>query len=758
MSDSSSEYSSHTEASTENEELTPEALESAIRSLESHVDDVNASAEALLDDKGYTNSGIGFRHAEENESTLYSGEAEARVSEELDSTSIHNALSETTSETVTENNDEVAEREASDSPASDTTPDAADQNTTSSETVASTDGESVAKKSVDDEWGFSSGRKGMARETKIGLALILLLMCAFGFVVYRKVQQQQESLLNINSIVKQEKTQKEDGDKPVRPKGAPTEPSTLPPNQGEPTAEKRSPIRPVGFDGTGGSGVTTLDNNGFGSTTNSAGTGTGATPATPGSNPFLLEQPGPTGTGSSGTGTGVTQLDGSGTGDTFDPFGPRSDQPTTPTARPTQAVTLDGSDPNNIENPFSVATNANPATEVNPSQQTFDAFQAPIERTAGKVEQPANSGTEVVATGASTDVHGLFDGPGLGTQQATLEVPVTNTTPSGNVNAIDANGFEQPTGFEQPNGFQQQSGFQQPGTPLQLAQNDPNQLQFDDGSTTGTGNTQPATNNASSTAELDALLNANRAGDSAGGTAQPNNTGIAEAGPFDAIDNVRTTELPVTEPPRTAANLPTDNPFSGTGIRPVPQPLDPNRSASPPFTGLGGTASPTAAIDPNDRPRVHTVQPGENYWSISRKFYGTPRFNLALAASNSQRIPDPRKMRPGMKVLIPSVGAMRATYPKLCPKDLVAGEVAKAGQKEGFSIDRSGNAWFVVGSDDTLGSIAHQHLGRASRWIQIYQLNRQSVPDPNKLRIGTKLRLPSDASDVRIAREPRTIR
>lgn len=728
----------YSDDSSDESDLSADSLESAIRSLESHVDDVNASAEALLDDKAYTNSGIGFRHKEPNESTSYSAETKtsAFTSEDSAADPINSEVSAAAIQDVGVDAASVSESNASESPEHDTADESensdTDQDVSSTETAADTDDESVAKKSEDDEWGFSSGRKGMARETKIGMALILLLMCAFGFVVYRKVQQQQESLLNINSIVKQEKTGQDDADKPVVPKGAAptTTSSNLPPAQGEPNSGPTSPIQPVAFDGAGGSGVTTLDNNGFGP---SAGTPAGTTP---GSNPFLLEQPGTPSTASTGAGNGnITQPDANGGSNAFDPFRTQDTQPA-PAGETAQPLTLDGSNPTaNHENPFNVASNANSGTEVNSTQpQQLDAFQPPIERTAGKVEQPTNdTGFEVVATGATTAVHGLFDGPGLEAQPATLEFPANNA--AGNVNAIplDANGFEQPQ------------------VPFELAQNDPKQLTFDDGSKPNTGETQPA-NNASSTAELDALLNANRAGETAATTTPPANSGS----PFEAVDNVRTTELTGNETPRTATNVPAGNPFPGTGISPVPIPIDPNRSASPPLSGIGTT--PRNSATRNDRPRVHTVQPGENYWSISRKFYGTPRFNLALAASNSQRIPDPRKMRPGMKVLIPSIGAMRSTYPKLCPKDLATGEVATSGQKEGFSIDQSGNAWFVVGSDDTLGSIAQKHLGRASRWIQVYQLNRQSVPDPNKLPIGTKLRLPSDASDVRIAQEPRTIR
>ena len=57
----------------------------------------------------------------------------------------------------------------------------------------------AADKSLSDsDWGFSSGRTGMAKETKLGLAVCVFLLGAFGFVVYSKMtkpSQLDESVL-----------------------------------------------------------------------------------------------------------------------------------------------------------------------------------------------------------------------------------------------------------------------------------------------------------------------------------------------------------------------------------------------------------------------------------------------------------------------------------------------------------------------------------------------------------------------------------
>ena len=57
---------------------------------------------------------------------------------------------------------------------------------------------------------------------------------------------------------------------------------------------------------------------------------------------------------------------------------------------------------------------------------------------------------------------------------------------------------------------------------------------------------------------------------------------------------------------------------------------------------------------------------------------------------------------------------------------------------------------YRVGSTDTLSSIARNHLGRSSRWVQIYQMNRDILKDGNTLSVGATLKLPGDASQVQV--------
>jgi nucleoid-associated protein YgaU len=49
---------------------------------------------------------------------------------------------------------------------------------------------------------------------------------------------------------------------------------------------------------------------------------------------------------------------------------------------------------------------------------------------------------------------------------------------------------------------------------------------------------------------------------------------------------------------------------------------------------------------------------------------------------------------------------------------------------------------YTVQAGDTLSGIARRTLGRSARWSEIYALNRDRIPDPDRLPVGEQLRLP----------------
>lgn len=140
---------------------------------------------------------------------------------------------------------------------------------------------------------------------------------------------------------------------------------------------------------------------------------------------------------------------------------------------------------------------------------------------------------------------------------------------------------------------------------------------------------------------------------------------------------------------------------------------------------------------------VCEVQPGDNYWKISRRAYGTTQYFSALALYNHNRVGDPKRLRPGMKVLLPDAELLEKKYPKLFPA-----ASPRTRKPSGYFVQPDGTAAYRIGEKDTLSQIAQKHLGRSSRWIQIYRLNPNVLSNPNRLKPGTVIILPDSATDV----------
>ena len=136
----------------------------------------------------------------------------------------------------------------------------------------------------------------------------------------------------------------------------------------------------------------------------------------------------------------------------------------------------------------------------------------------------------------------------------------------------------------------------------------------------------------------------------------------------------------------------------------------------------------------------------DNYWKISKRMYGTARYFSALALFNKDRIPDPRKIRPGMKILVPEAKLLERKYP-----ELFRGYVRKPRKPSGFFLMADGTPAYRVGERETLSEISQKHLGRASRWIQIWRLNQSALKDPKRIQPGTVIALPDDATNVGVA-------
>ncbi len=141
----------------------------------------------------------------------------------------------------------------------------------------------------------------------------------------------------------------------------------------------------------------------------------------------------------------------------------------------------------------------------------------------------------------------------------------------------------------------------------------------------------------------------------------------------------------------------------------------------------------------------YEVQPGETYWTISEKLYGSSGYFKALAEENRGRFGNVNRLTPGVVILAPPVAQLERAYPELCPKpgrrEMLESRTMAVSTRQSYRGGRT----YTVTEGDTLFNIARYELGKASRWVEIYDVNREVLgKDFNYLTPGMKLVLPDN--------------
>ena len=74
-------------------------------------------------------------------------------------------------------------------------------------------------------------------------------------------------------------------------------------------------------------------------------------------------------------------------------------------------------------------------------------------------------------------------------------------------------------------------------------------------------------------------------------------------------------------------------------------------------------------------------------------------------------------------------------------KDIVADIQVTGGPSAGVGAPIAAKT-YTVKAGDTLSGIAKEHLGSAGAYMKIFELNKDQLTDPNKIKPGQVLRLP----------------
>jgi len=175
---------------------------------------------------------------------------------------------------------------------------------------------------------------------------------------------------------------------------------------------------------------------------------------------------------------------------------------------------------------------------------------------------------------------------------------------------------------------------------------------------------------------------------------------------------------------------------------------------------VGGPASsPDLTRQPFGSPRIrpdaarspdgtYEVLPNESFYSIAERLYGTPAYYQALTEHNRRQYPNGR-LKPGDVILAPSPEELAKTYPALCPRPDRREEIERRNTLVSSPGRVRGGRVYVVQEGDTLYDIARYELGKARRWAEIYELNRDVIGKQfDYLTPGMQLVLPDSGSSL----------
>ena len=124
---------------------------------------------------------------------------------------------------------------------------------------------------------------------------------------------------------------------------------------------------------------------------------------------------------------------------------------------------------------------------------------------------------------------------------------------------------------------------------------------------------------------------------------------------------------------------------------------------------------------------THRVQPRDTFASLAQRYYGDAKHARFLINSNPH-LGTTGRLVTGQVVKIPSLPPATAT-------------TNSAGIHPGTPLT---GRTYKVKSGDSFYKIAANVLGDASRWNELFELNKKLVKgDPKRLQIGTELRLPN---------------
>jgi LysM repeat protein len=148
-------------------------------------------------------------------------------------------------------------------------------------------------------------------------------------------------------------------------------------------------------------------------------------------------------------------------------------------------------------------------------------------------------------------------------------------------------------------------------------------------------------------------------------------------------------------------------------------------------------------------PKICEVQKNDNLARIAKRYYGTENGNKAvnikkIFEANKDILPSQNALKVGQQLIIPALTPAAAKAVEL---EDITSPVKSVGTPtpvapELWAGQKKATVEYTVKEEDSLWRIATRELGNGSRYLEIKDLNADTLPDEDSLKLGMTLILP----------------
>jgi len=134
--------------------------------------------------------------------------------------------------------------------------------------------------------------------------------------------------------------------------------------------------------------------------------------------------------------------------------------------------------------------------------------------------------------------------------------------------------------------------------------------------------------------------------------------------------------------------------------------------------------------------KLHTSH--KHTWTECVVSRHTPSIIDAIFNANRSTLSSPDDLRVGADLVLPAINGLVAAS----AKQARAANPRRSNDTRSSPRGGSNFRWYQIRKNDRYVSIARVQLGDANRWREIYELNTDTFPDPQRIRHGVRIKLP----------------